>query len=123
MVVSVSRLELVPPREVWESEPRDFTPWLADNQRQKDVDLRKITEAQAEEQRQLQMQQMEIQKKLLAQQKNSSDLQALQLIQGSIQSMQPQQPQQTQQGLSGKPIINCNTARVGGGNLRQTTCY
>jgi hypothetical protein len=31
MVVSVSRLERVPPREVWESEPRDFTPWLANN--------------------------------------------------------------------------------------------
>lgn len=69
-----------------------------------------------------QAQQLELQRRILIEQKNASDLQALQVIQGAAQSMQPQQPP-VGQGVSGKSIINCNTARVGGGNLRQTTCY
>lgn len=31
MSVMLGRLEQVPPRTLWESEARDFTPWLADN--------------------------------------------------------------------------------------------
>ncbi len=31
MSISLGKLEQVSPRDVWQSEPRDFTPWLAEN--------------------------------------------------------------------------------------------